>query len=66
MFYKLFINYIRLSLFRKIFTRFMSKNAARGGKLSKMSIVPFVAELALTYLLDKKGKGKTLKKGLKK
>jgi hypothetical protein len=66
MIYKLFINYIRLSLLRKIFTRFMAKNAARGGKLSKMAIIPFIAELAFTYLLDKKGKGKTFRKGLRK
>lgn len=56
MFYRLFINYIRLMLFRKILNRFMAKNAARGGKLSKSGLVPYVAELALTYFFDKKSK----------
>ncbi|MBA2711074.1 MAG: hypothetical protein H0U57_10845 [Tatlockia sp.] len=66
MFYKLFINYIRLVLFRKILSRFMSKNAARGGKLSKMGMVPYIAELALTYFFDKKSKVPLSKKGPRK
>lgn len=61
MLYRLFINYVRLILFQKIVNRVLAKNAARGGKLSKIAIIPFVAELALTYFFDKKYKKTTFK-----
>jgi hypothetical protein len=58
MFYKLFINYLRLKLVRGIFNRIAGSRLGKGKNLKSMTLWSFAFELALAHFLKTKKKTK--------
>ncbi|CEK11775.1 hypothetical protein [Legionella hackeliae] len=56
MIYRTILNLIRLKLIQLIIRRVMTSKAVKGKNLKTMSVVAYLAELGLTFLLDKKTK----------